>query len=528
MVEPSLSVNPLSHDQYIGVFQQDRWSDGGARGLAEVYSNDGGRHVREAPMPFSSCAPGGLNYERASDGWVSFGPDGTAYADGLNFDDQGFRNGVGAAVSHDGGRTWQHVTELIADTQAEFGDDKNAVTADPVRPGTAYAVWDRLDTGPNGKTFTGPGLLAVTRDFGRTWSPARIMVPTAQNEQTIGNLIVVDRRTGVLYDVYTDIVFTDATGNTVVSSTYKVERSTDAATWSAPSTVATDSSVADVDPNTGAALRTGAGLASVAIDPNTGALYVAYEGTDFTSGKYNQAQLVHSTDGGRTWSAPERVNGAPQAEAFTPTVAVDAFGTVAVTYYDLRDLPPGDTTTLPTTTWLTTAAGPNAKFAGERQLSGVFDLLRAANAGGFFLGDYEALDGTAPRSSPCSSARPGPADRPAAPDSPAWCRCGAGRPTSRWPLPRCTPVRSRAPGGFGGSRQLVRFPDGRRTGRTIGEPGEGHEAFACSTSSGWSNRAATVIASRLAPSRTARSPSAARAAAAKSLVWMARPGVTQM
>jgi hypothetical protein len=394
VVEPSVSVNPLSHDQYIGVFQQDRWSDGGARGLAEVYSNDGGRHVQEAPMPFSSCAPGGLNYERASDGWVSFGPDGTAYADGLNFDDHGFRNGVGAAVSHDGGRTWQHVTELIADTQAEFGDDKNAITADPVRPGTAYAVWDRLDSGPNGNTFTGPGLLSVTRDFGRTWSPARIMVPTAPNEQTIGNLIVVDRRTGVLYDVYTDIVFTNATGNTVVSSTYQVERSTDAGrTWSAPSTVATDSSVADIDPNTGAALRTGAGLASVAIDPNTGTLYVAYEGTDFTSGKYNQAQLVHSTDGGRSWSAPERVNGAPQAEAFTPTVAVDAFGTVAVTYYDLRDLPPGDTTTLPTTTWLTTAAGPNAKFAGERQISGVFDLLRAANAGGFFLGDYEALDG---------------------------------------------------------------------------------------------------------------------------------------
>ena len=150
VVEPSLSVNPLSHDQYIGVFQQDRWSDGGARGLAEVYSNDGGRHVREAPMPFSSCAPGGLNYERASDGWVSFGPDGTAYADGLNFDDQGFRNGVGAAVSHDGGRSWQHVTELIADTQAEFGDDKNSITADPLRrapPTRSGTGWTPARTG---------------------------------------------------------------------------------------------------------------------------------------------------------------------------------------------------------------------------------------------------------------------------------------------------------------------------------------------------------------------------------------------
>jgi hypothetical protein len=394
VVEPSISVNPLSHDQFIGLFQQDRWSDGGSRGIGEVYSDDGGRHVRETAMPFSSCAPGGENYERASDPWVSFGPDGTAYADALNFDDQDARNGVGAAVSHDGGRTWQHVTQLIADTQTEFVDDKNSITADPVRVGTAYAVWDRLDAGPTGTTFTGPGMLAVTHDFGRTWSPATVVVPTAQNEQTIGNLILVDRRTGVVYDVYTDIVYTDATGNTVVSSTYQVERSTDGGrTWSAPSAVATDSSVADVDPNTGAAVRTGAGLASAAIDPNTGTLYVAYEGTDFTNGKYNQAQLVHSTDGGRHWSTPVRVNGAPQAEAFTPIVTVDALGTVAVTYYDLRDLPAGDTTTLPTAAWLTTAGGPNSAFGGERRLGPVFDLMRAPNAGGLFLGDYEGLAG---------------------------------------------------------------------------------------------------------------------------------------
>lgn len=393
VVEPSVAVNPLRGDQFIGLLQQDRWSDGGSRGISEVYSDDG-QHVHEAAMPFSSCAPGGQNYERASDPWVSFGPDGTAYANALNFDDQGFRNGVGAAVSHDGGRTWQHVTELIADTQAEFGDDKNSITADPLRVGTAYSVWDRLDTGPSGTMLTGPAMLSVTHDFGRTWSPARVVVPTAPNEQTIGNLIVADRRTGVLYDVYSDITYTDPTGTTVVSQTYKIERSVDGGrTWSLGSTVATDTEAADVDPNTGAPLRTGAGLASAAIDPRTGTLYVAYEGSDFTGGKYNQVQLVHSTDGGRTWSAPVRVNGAPQAAAFTPTVAVDAYGTVAVTYYDLRDLPAGDTTTLPTATWLTTASGPNSAFGGERRLGPVFDLLRAPNAGGFFLGDYQGLAG---------------------------------------------------------------------------------------------------------------------------------------
>ena len=50
---------------------------------------------------------------------------------------------------------------------------------------------------------------------------------------------------------------------------------------------------------------------------------------------------MRSTDGGRSWTAPRRINGAPKALAFTPAVAVAADGTVGVSYYDLRDLRPG-------------------------------------------------------------------------------------------------------------------------------------------------------------------------------------------
>jgi hypothetical protein len=383
-VEPSISVAPFDPNRVIGVFQQDRWSDGGAKGLVAAYSTDHGQHFAETPLPFSACTPGGLPYERASDAWVSIGPDGTAYASGLNFDAQGARNGVAAAVSHDGGRTWTHVTELISDTQAEFVDDKNSVTADPVRIGTAYQVWDRLDFGPTGNTFTGPAFLSVTHDFGRTWSPARPIVNTVDNQQTIGNVIVADPRTGRLYDVFTLI-----TGPT---ATMSIIRSDDGGrTWTTPATAATDTSIGDVDPNTGAALRTGAGLPSVALDRVTGALYVVYPGTDFTAGKLNQIQLVRSTNGGRTWSAPQRVNGQPQAEAFTPSVTVRDDGTVAVTYYDIRTLQPGNTTTLPTTTWLTTSPRGGTDFGDERQIAPAFDALLAPNAGGFMVGDYEGL-----------------------------------------------------------------------------------------------------------------------------------------
>ena len=393
VVEPMIAVDPARPDQEIGVFQQDRWSNGASKGLMAVYSTDGGQHFSRTTLPFSSCAPGGLPYGRASDPWVSFGPDGTAYASGLNTDFAANASGIAAATSYDGGRTWRHATQLIVDISNEFVDDKNSVTADPLRVGTAYQVWDRLDFGPNGdgSKLTGPALMSTTHDDGRTWGAPTVIVDTAANQQTIGNIIVADRRTGVLYDFFDLITYTDPTGNTVLSAVESMARSVDGGrTWSKPTPVATDSSGVDTDPNTGAALRTGA-LPSVAIDPEHGTLYLAYEGTDFTGGTYDQIQLVHSTDGGRTWSAPVRVNGAPHAEAFTPTVAVNRFGTVAVSYYDLRALPKGDTTTLPTIPWLAVSAAGGESFSDEQQLAPAFDMLKAPVAGGYFLGDYQGL-----------------------------------------------------------------------------------------------------------------------------------------
>jgi len=70
--------------------------------IAGTFSSDGGRTFTEVTLPVSRCAPGGLNYERASDPWLSFGPDGTLYASALSFDASTAANAVTAAVSADG------------------------------------------------------------------------------------------------------------------------------------------------------------------------------------------------------------------------------------------------------------------------------------------------------------------------------------------------------------------------------------------------------------------------------------------
>ena len=127
-VEPYGAVNPTDSANVIAVWQQDRWSNGGSHGLAAGVTNDGGSHWTVGPLPFSTCAgPSALQYERASDPWVSFGPGtpgdpkagATAYTVSLSFNQSPGKNGntVGAAVSYDGGSSWDHVQSLHSDSQ---------------------------------------------------------------------------------------------------------------------------------------------------------------------------------------------------------------------------------------------------------------------------------------------------------------------------------------------------------------------------------------------------------------------------
>lgn len=400
-VEPFVAVNPTNPANIIGVWQQDRWSDGGSHGLVAGYSTNGGSTWNETPQPFSACAPGGLNYERASDPWVSFGPDGTAYSVSISFNESNNNNAVGAATSSDGGKTWSNLTVLKADTgTTQFFNDKESVTADPVKAGVAYAVWDRLAS-PNANpyadahalAYTGPTWFSKTTDGGKSWSTAKIIFATGQNNQTIANQIVVDPTTGTLYDFFDWIVSTGPNGQLKLHGlNVAFMKSTDGGnTWTAPQLISKLQTVGVTDPNTGATIRTGDIIPEPAIDSSTGQLYVVWQDSRFNGGKYDEVVLSTSKDGGATWSAPVRVNTPTGRPAFTPSVQVNAKGVVAVTYYDFRNLQAGNTTTLPTDYWFTTSFDGGKTFSNETHLAGSFDMLTAPYAGGYFTGDYEGL-----------------------------------------------------------------------------------------------------------------------------------------
>jgi hypothetical protein len=397
-VEPWLSVNPSNPTNMIGVWQQDRWSNGGAHGLVAGYTFDGGATWARTPQPFSACAPGGLKYERASDPWVSFGPDGTAYSVSISFNQSNNSNAVAASVSTDGGQTWSSPAVLIANDEptTQFFNDKESVTANPVKAGTAYAVWDRLEL-PNGNPYAnlhtaayrGPTFFSKTVDGGKTWSAAKIIVDVPSRQQTIGNQIVVDPRTGTLYNFF-DLIqppFNKAAGKVAF-----IKSTDDGATWTKPQVIAGLQTAGVTDPNTGEPVRTGDIIPEPAIDPASGQLYVVWQDGRFNGGHYDEIALSTSKDGGATWSAPLQINTPTGRPAFNPSVRVDNAGAVMVTYYDFRDLQAGNTTTLPTGFWRKISHDSGTTFADERRVGGPFDMKTAPIAEGYFIGDYQGLD----------------------------------------------------------------------------------------------------------------------------------------
>ncbi len=381
-VEPQVAVNPADTTNVIGVVQQDRWNDGGAHGLVAMVSHDGARSFHVVALPFSSCAPGGLPYERASDPWVSFGPDGTAYTVSISFDENSARNDVAAATSTDGGETWGNLTEIAAETDTYF-HDKETVTADPNIAGTAYVVWDRvLDC----CDYPGPSFFSKTTDYGATWSAPQQITAASNSHGDIGNLIVVNPLDGTLYDFFYRFYDSKLGKYLVMSSTDGGDN------WSKPALITRDHGVTDSDPHPGgSSIRTGVNaIPQAAIDPATGRMYVVWEDARHTGGTVNQVLISTSTNGTR-WSKPRRVSTKSGQPAFTPSVAVNALGQVAVTYYDFRAYDSSNAA-LPTGYWMKISPPKGKNFGPDIALrSKPFDMLTAPDAGGLFLGDYEGL-----------------------------------------------------------------------------------------------------------------------------------------
>jgi hypothetical protein len=449
-IEPWVAVDPTNTSRLLAGHQQDRWNDGGARGLVGVVSNDAGSTwTNTIPNSVTDCTGG--KFRRASDPWVDFAQDGTAFFFSLVLDPMrpttpfGARNSamlVSRSVDH--GATWQSPVELIRSNSPHVLNDKDSLTADPTANGNVYAAWDQLSVFPPTQdaaqllagndgveiarllrnaaaggapsfkfNFTGPSFFSRSIDNGVTWSTAAPIYQPGTNAQTINNIVRV-LPDGTLRDFFTAINVTP-----VGLSIGHIKSSDKGASWTAPAFANDIQVVRVVTPDTGELIRDASILYSVAVNPVSGAIYLAWQDDRFSTATCTTPAgsipidgivFSESDDGGGTWSAPVMINKTPanaanpcRQQAFIPAVVATGDGqTIVVTYYDFRNdtnTPAGFEGTdyfalfCATSNPCTQAVSWGAE---QRLTTASFNILNAPEAGGHFLGDYMGLAASGP------------------------------------------------------------------------------------------------------------------------------------
>jgi hypothetical protein len=263
----------------------------------------------------SACAGAAAPF--ASDPWVSVGPDGRIYASTLS-------DAVSVTTSANWGRTWSTPVRL----RGQYGlTDKEAITADPRKPGVAYVTCsDNLSTSPAGTTSD--EVVSVTRDGGRQWSAPQVVVRHGREAGPEDGQIVVDPRTGTLYLLTAWIRGGYATPTR--AAWYFVSRSTDGGRhWGSARRFATGTPAAH---RSGPVIRTSPQVPSFAID-GRGALYAAWQDARLSRGAHEDILLTRSTDGGRHWSTPRRVSRGNTS--IIPVIAARGNGSIVVLYLEL-------------------------------------------------------------------------------------------------------------------------------------------------------------------------------------------------
>ena len=398
--EPFVVVNPVHPNNVVAA-----WIQGSLQDIIGAVSFDGGDTWQRVPIPLTVCSGG--SYLGAGDPWLSFAPDANLYAVALvsnSLPGSKFANVVAVSRSADGGLNWSAPSLVPGSDTVDPTADHPSLTADPTNALFAYAIWNGSPS-----SHSSAGVFTRTTDGGLTWETARAIVQTgSQSFIQFSQILVLPN--GTLVDVFE--FYAEQPNKPITFTNLQVMRSTDhGQTWSAPINAVTmtplyrpNGNTLVVDPETGQFVHDVTNP-SFAVDGHNGNLYAVWEDGRFSNFQYNDIAFSMSADGGFTWSAPIRVSQTPltiapaNRQAFFPSIAVAADGTIGVSYYDFRfnDPSPG----LPTDRWVVQcqpssrnpATNP-ANWGNEVRLtSSSFNMetIVPILPDGLFLGDYFGL-----------------------------------------------------------------------------------------------------------------------------------------
>jgi hypothetical protein len=352
---------------------------GGSGLQAQFYSRDGGTTWGRTTLP---PVKGDLFQTDPTVDWTS---DGTAWATTIGVAN-GFATRVRAYRSGDGGATWV-LDGTVSGTQNRV--DKQAVWADhsatsPYRD-TLYAVWH--DSGP---------VYVNRRPRNGSWGTP-VLVSGTQTGTGIGSDIKTNSA-GVAFALWP---------NTVSRKIQMVRSANGGATWSAPSQVATTIDSYDIGVPAQSRRRVLIYVSAGAYKaPGKDLVYAAWTDMNLPNCKIGSANrpaiacktrvwFTRSTDGGRTWEAPRKVNDNRRAlnDQFNQALAVDeATGAIAIIYYDTAGSPGRSSANV----WYQSSFDDGTTWSAPFQVTTLSSNESAPGSeAGNQYGDYNGLSGYA-------------------------------------------------------------------------------------------------------------------------------------
>ena len=375
-LEPTIAVDPRNPRNIVGTFKQDVGPDSTRADLIASTRN-GGRSWTRSTIPGLSKCTGGTA-DGGSDPWVSVGGDGTAYFSGLaptfaDPPDPGDPpSAVVASTSRDRGRTWT-APATLAPTAA--GNEMPAVTANPRRPGEAYAVWAEFATAAI--------KFARTTDGGATWSnpvATDLVIPDALD--LCPWLVVLP--SGALLTIFDRAEFAIGVGKVYSSRSFD-----GGATWTEPVELLATPFAKFFDDHVEELPQPQFPNIAVARD---GTVYVAVEAvTSPRPGRSRSRGRATAVAGGR--GCPRPASAPTGSSLRLPSTATARWG---ATWYDLRNDRAGDDP-LTGDMWFA-ASDDRGRSWREVHVAGPTDLRTGALARQNRFGEYQGLAAAGDRS----------------------------------------------------------------------------------------------------------------------------------
>ncbi|MBW2545968.1 MAG: exo-alpha-sialidase [Deltaproteobacteria bacterium] len=390
-VEPWLEVNPTNRNHLAASWQQDRYQKGACRGNVASVSFDGGQSWQESVVPGLGRCSGG-EWDAVTDPWLTFAANGDLYHASLvinrETDTEPKRSAMIVHKSVDGGLTWGDPI-TVSEANDGFGEDKEAIAADPYDACSVYLVWTRYEPVPPHKL-----MFSRTTDCGENWEEASTIRTEIPSELGL-QLVVLPNGTLFMY-----IVVGWQVSRAEPWELASIRSPDGGETWSEPTKIADVHSAIPMTPDPPLRIRSGSD--DIAVDRRSGNLYMVWE-ESFREPRLTQVAFSMSTDGGLTWSPEVRLDqtpgdaGALQEQAILPSVAVSDDGTVGVTYYNFQNDTSRDGRS-DTDHWFihchpdATECADAANWGAQIRLTEhSFDYNLAPKSGGLFLGDYVGL-----------------------------------------------------------------------------------------------------------------------------------------